>query len=95
MLAALAVIYFARSHLRSLRIGLLAALFLVSTPVVSWSMSTGGTDLPAAFFTVLAGHAFLRWRDTQQTGFLLLAAITTGYLIGVKPFAARLVGILL
>jgi len=96
VLAALAVIYFARSHLRSLRIGLLAALFLVSTPVVSWSMSTGGTDLPAAFFTVLAGHAFLRWRDTQQTGFLLLAAITTGYLIGVKPFAAiTVLGLLL
>jgi hypothetical protein len=87
ILAALALIYFGVTHFRSAHLGLIAALLFVTTPVVAWSMSTGGTDLPAAFFTLLALHGFLRWRQTQEVVYLVLSAVVTGYLVGVKPFA--------
>jgi 4-amino-4-deoxy-L-arabinose transferase-like glycosyltransferase len=87
ILAALALIYFAVTHFRSAQLGLIASLIFVTTPLVAWSMSTGGTDLPAAFFTLLAMHGFLRWRQTQEGRYLVLSAVVTGYLIGVKPFA--------
>jgi 4-amino-4-deoxy-L-arabinose transferase-like glycosyltransferase len=87
LLAAIAIIYFCRTHLRSTAIGLFAALIFGTLPVVGWLTSTGGTDLPASFFTVLVLHAALRWRVRHEFRWLALAAGLSGYLLGVKPFA--------
>lgn len=87
LLAVLALIYFCVTHFRSAQLGLIASLLFVTTPVVAWSMATGGTDLPAAFFTLLAVHGFLRWRQGHELRYLVLSAVVTGYLVGVKPFA--------
>jgi hypothetical protein len=89
VLAVVATVYFCRAHFGSVRLGLLAGLIFISTPVVGWLAATATNDLPGSFLTLLAVHALLRWRsDPTSHSWLGVAALLTGYSIGVKPFGA-------
>jgi hypothetical protein len=94
VLATLALIYLGSKYFRSRTIGLFAGFVLVSTPEIIWSSTTGSNDLPGAFLTVLVLLCLLRWIDNQERGWLVMAALLAGYLIGVKPFGAFTVGLL-
>jgi hypothetical protein len=89
VLAVVAMIYFCRAHFGSVRLGLLAGLIFISTPVIGWLAATATNDLPGSFLTLLGVHAVLRWRaEPGSDRWLGVAALLTGYSIGVKPFGA-------
>src|SRR5947209_8654932 len=50
VLIALFLVYLGWVYLRSLGAGLIAAIFFISTPVVTWSMSTANNDLAQALY---------------------------------------------
>lgn len=95
VLATLALIYLGSRYFRSSMVGLFAGFVLVSTPEIIWSSTTGSNDLPGAFLTVLILLCLLRWVDNQERGWLVMAALLAGYLVGVKPFGAFTVGLLI
>jgi hypothetical protein len=95
VLTALLLVHVAAVHLRSVRTGLLAALVFLSTPLLVWSAATADNDLPLPFLTLLTVHAFLRWRAGASPRWLVLAALSAGYSIGVKVFGVFTVGLLL
>ena len=83
-----AIIVLCRVHFRSVRLGLVAALIYVTIPVVAWSASTGGNDVPTSLATVLAVHAYFSWRRDRTWGWLVLIGACLGYGFGVKSFTA-------
>jgi hypothetical protein len=94
VLATLALIYLGSKYFHSRTIGLFGGFVLISTPEIIWSSTTGSNDLPGAFLTVLVLLSLLRWIDTQERGWLVMAALLGGYLVGVKAFGAFTVGLL-
>lgn len=84
LLAVAAIIYLCRAWFASLAAGLLGGLVFISLPVVAWSASTGSNDLPQAFLTLLCFHGFLRWRQTGNARWLMVAALSVGYALGFK-----------
>jgi Dolichyl-phosphate-mannose-protein mannosyltransferase len=83
------LIYFCYYHFKSLTMGLVAGLIFVSTPLILWAGGTANTDLPLAFFGLLAVHAFLRWKENKTaTNWLIVLGITVGYATGIKLFGA-------
>lgn len=88
LLTAFALIYFCRAHFRSVPLGLLAALFFVSTPVVAWSAGTAGNDLQLCLYTLLSVHAFLRWKEAPRSvSWLLVLGLLSGYAFASKSNA--------
>ncbi len=70
------------------RYGKLAAIFggviFYSIPVMSWLSTTAISDLGVAYFTLAAVIACLRWIESEQRAWLILAAIETGLAMGAK-----------
>jgi 4-amino-4-deoxy-L-arabinose transferase-like glycosyltransferase len=82
-----AIIIFARAHLRSARIGIFAALAFICIPVASWSATTASNDLPVALYTLLAVHGLLHWMsDPRKWGWLYVAGALAAFSWGVKAF---------
>ena len=82
-----AIIAFARVHLRSTRIGIFAALAFVCIPIASWSATTASNDLPVALYTLLAVHGLSHWTfEPRKWGWLYLAGALAAFSWGVKAF---------
>lgn len=89
VISVLTIAAFSVEFFKSRVIGLLASAIFVSTPIVSWSASTAGSDLSLVPFTVLSVFAFLRWKADRRTwAWLFLAGVLSGFAFGIKPFAA-------
>jgi len=87
LLTALLLIYFCYAHFRSTRMGILAALIFISTPVVTWSATGGSNDLQLSLYILLSIHAFLRWREQSRSPrWLIILGIMSGYALGSKLF---------
>jgi dolichol-phosphate mannosyltransferase len=84
-LAILAITLLTKRFFASWLLGLTAGLVFASTPIISYSAGTAGSDLPLAAVTTLAIYALMRWREGPGTiGWLLLAGGLIGYSLGVK-----------
>src|SRR5262249_60225608 len=92
--APVARLYLGARSFPSRVIGLFAGFVLVTTPEIIWSSTTGSNDLPAVFLTVLVLLCLLKWIDNQERGWLVMAALLAGYTVGVKPFGAFTVALL-
>jgi hypothetical protein len=70
------------------RYGKLAAILggvvFYSIPVMSWLSTTAISDLGIAYFTLAAVVACLRWIESEERAWLILAAIETGLAMGAK-----------
>jgi|SRR5579883_1878442 len=87
LLLAYGVVVFGRIHFRSTRVGLFAALLLLSIPAVIWSGSTGYNDLPVALFTLLSVHALIHWlRGRDDWNWAYVASGAAAFSVGVKAF---------
>jgi hypothetical protein len=90
-LAALGLWALAREYLSSRTAIWAAVFFYVGLPYIPHAAQ--GVDLAVIFLTVWAFYAFIRWRNTKQTGWLCLAGALAGLCAGSKytgiytPFA--------
>jgi hypothetical protein len=83
----LAIVAFARSHLGSVRIGLVAALAFLAIPSVSWASATAYNDLPVALYTLLSVHALVTWcKAPGRWGWAYLGIAAAAFSFGVKAF---------
>ncbi|WP_420628306.1 glycosyltransferase family 39 protein [Candidatus Leptofilum sp.] len=64
--------------------GWTAVLILISMPMVLNLGAQAYNDLPLAFYQVAALVALLRWRQAEQTGWLLLSGVFAGLAMGLK-----------
>ena len=92
-----AMVSFARVHVGSTRIGMIAALAFVSVPIAAWSASTASNDLPVALYTLLAVHALLRWYadPSRGWGYAYLGLAAAAFSSGVKAFGLLTLGLCL
>jgi hypothetical protein len=93
MLLALALLAFGSTHWQR-RHGALAAVVLLSAPVVAWEATAAFNDLAAALFTLLSLYAFINWWSERGARWLPVAAVMCGFALGVKMNALVLVGFL-
>ncbi|HXQ90950.1 MAG TPA: hypothetical protein VN768_05270, partial [Acidimicrobiales bacterium] len=85
VLVLLGVVAFARRHLASTRVGIFAALAVLSIPVVSWAGTTAYNDLPVALYTLLAAHALaVWWRDRGSWTWAYVGIGMAAFSLGVK-----------
>ena len=61
-------------------VGLWAAAFFYTTPLVSWGSGTAYNDNAVAQFVTAAVVAFLLWYRTQQRGWIVAAGLLAGRL---------------
>ncbi|MCA9947410.1 MAG: glycosyltransferase family 39 protein, partial [Anaerolineales bacterium] len=64
--------------------GWTAVLVLISMPMVLNLGAQAYNDLPLAFYQVAALVALLRWRQNEQTGWLILSGTFAGLSMGLK-----------
>ncbi|MEZ4593331.1 MAG: glycosyltransferase family 39 protein [Chloroflexota bacterium] len=64
--------------------GWTAVLVLISMPMVLNLGAQAYNDLPLAFYQVAALIAILRWRQHEQTGWLVLSGVFAGLAMGLK-----------
>jgi hypothetical protein len=64
--------------------GWTAVLVLISMPMVLNLGTQAYNDLPLAFYQVAALVAILRWRQAEQTGWLILSGVFAGLAMGLK-----------
>jgi hypothetical protein len=64
--------------------GWTAVLVLISMPMVLNLGTQAYNDLPLAFYQVAALVAILRWRQHEQTGWLILSGVFAGLAMGLK-----------
>ncbi|MBK7893314.1 MAG: glycosyltransferase family 39 protein [Anaerolineaceae bacterium] len=64
--------------------GWTAVLILISMPMVLNLGAQAYNDLPLAFYQVAALVAILRWRQNEQTGWLILSGVFAGLAMGLK-----------
>ncbi|MBK8903296.1 MAG: glycosyltransferase family 39 protein [Anaerolineaceae bacterium] len=64
--------------------GWTAVLVLISMPMVLNLGTQAYNDLPLAFYQVAALVALLRWRQHEQTGWLVLSGVFAGLAMGLK-----------
>ncbi|GJM40885.1 MAG: hypothetical protein DHS20C20_11670 [Ardenticatenaceae bacterium] len=64
--------------------GWTAVLILISMPMVLNLGTQAYNDLPLAFYQVAALVALLRWRQAEQSGWLILSGIFAGLAMGLK-----------
>ncbi len=86
LLAAVLTYKFARQYAPSASPGLAVAL-LVTIPTIIWLGSTAYIDLAVMLFVTLALYALLRYVDTTQRQWLLLAALNLGLALASKHLA--------
>lgn len=85
-LLALAIFAFARQYF-SLRSALFAASIYYTMPMVSNHISSGYTDIGAAFYIFTAYFAFYRWFEGSGSKWLYLSAVMAGLSIASKHTA--------
>lgn len=83
LLLAAALLLFARSQL-SPRVGWWSLGLVWSMPLVPLILGWAYVDLALAFYEFLAFWAVVKWLDTQDRRFLLLAGVNSGWAMGVK-----------
>lgn len=64
--------------------GWTAVLVLISMPMVLNLGAQAYNDLPLAFYQVAALAALLRWREKEQSGWLILSGLLCGLAMGLK-----------
>jgi hypothetical protein len=64
--------------------GWTAVLVLISMPMVLNLGTQAYNDLPLAFYQIAALVALLRWRQNEQTGWLVLSGVFAGLAMGLK-----------
>lgn len=83
-LTGLAIYAFCRRYL-TVRLGLLAALVWLYTPMMMIISAGGYVDCALAFFVVMAVFAFLRWRDEDgDAGWLVVSGVLCGAACSIK-----------
>ena len=83
MTCAAAIVLFCRRYF-SLRIGLLAALLFLASPIVGYLFQTAYVDLGLALFVFLSLYAFYNWTESGHRGWLILTAVFSGLSLGTK-----------
>ncbi len=76
--------YLIGRRLAGRRVGWLAALLLLATPLVGMEMATAYTDVFLGVFVAAALLAFLRWLDAPEMHWLLLLGVFSGLALGTK-----------
>jgi len=66
------------------RAGLIGAAIFVAIPLVAWQMVTAYIELALALYAFLAIYALARYWEKQETGWLWVAALMSGWALGVK-----------
>jgi len=69
------------------RIGLWAAAFFYTTPLVSWLSTTAYIDNLLALFVAASCVAVVRWHETKTQGWIYVVALIAGIAIGSKANA--------
>lgn len=81
------------AQLFSVRAGHLAALMLLTTPIVGWLSQTAYIDLGVGFFGAVAFGRYLDWKKNGKD--LLLLALLLGFFMATKLWAVGFILILL
>ncbi len=76
--------YLLGRRLAGQRVGWLAALLLLATPLAGMEMATAYTDVFLGVFVTAAVLAFSRWLDAPETRWLLLMGVFSGLALGTK-----------
>jgi len=93
LLLALALLAFGSTHWQR-RHGALAAVTLLSAPIVTWEATAAFNDLAAALFTLLSLYAFINWWSERGARWLPVAAVMCGFALGIKMNVMALLGFL-
>ena len=80
-----AIILFCRKYL-STEIGVLSAVLLYTTPLLTYMAGSGLVELGLTLFTFLAFWAFYEWILAHKIRWLTVAAIFTGFAAGTKYY---------
>ncbi|MCB9008746.1 MAG: glycosyltransferase family 39 protein, partial [Ardenticatenaceae bacterium] len=75
---------FSKTSVANKKNGWTAVLVLISMPMVLNLGTQAYNDLPLAFYQVAALVALLRWRQNEQTGWLILSGTFAGLSMGLK-----------
>lgn len=73
----------ARNYLR-VKLSWMAALFLLVVPLPLILSMQAYSDLPLAFYQVIALVAFFQWQRTENLRWLILSGILAGFALGLK-----------
>lgn len=74
--------------------GVAGAALWISSPVALWLGSNAYIDGALTLFITAAIYCFWRWREDEQTIFLVLSGVLCGFAVGTKYTALILVAIL-
>ena len=80
----MALVYLLARDWFKVKNGWTAVLILISMPMVLNLGAQAYNDLPLAFYQVAALIALLRWRQNEQTGWLILSGVFAGLAMGLK-----------
>jgi 4-amino-4-deoxy-L-arabinose transferase-like glycosyltransferase len=69
-------------------VGLWAAAFFYTTPLVSWGANTAYNDNAVAEFVTATAVAFLLWYRSHERAWIIAAGLLAGAAIAIKPNAA-------
>lgn len=83
LLAMGAILIFLKRHTRT-EFAWYGALLFGTTPVVVNQLATTYVDVGGACFSMLALFSILRWVDSRQRGWIVLAGIFSGFTLSVK-----------
>jgi 4-amino-4-deoxy-L-arabinose transferase-like glycosyltransferase len=92
-LVVLAMVAFGGAHWKR-RHGALAAVVLLSAPVVAWEATVAFNDIAAALFTLLSLYALINWWSERGERWLQVSAVMCGFALGVKMNALVLLAFL-
>jgi hypothetical protein len=84
----------ARLHIGA-RLAALAALIFYTIPVVGYETSITYVDLTVGLYGLLAWFAFVEWWDTNESRWLWLSALTSGFAPAVKLSGAFIPALLM
>lgn len=83
ILGGLAAVVFARRFVKGAS-ALLAFAIYISIPMVCWLMPQAYVELGMAAFTMLALHALYSYMETEEQGWLMVAAVLAGFTMAIK-----------
>ncbi|MDP3920115.1 MAG: phospholipid carrier-dependent glycosyltransferase [Candidatus Omnitrophota bacterium] len=86
ILAAMAVLVYARRYTSRVYAWWAALLFL-TTPGIINQLSTTYVDVGLTCYGVLALYGYLRWRETRETSWAVLAGMCAGFMLSIKYLA--------
>lgn len=75
---------------QSLAIALVAILFFITTPIISWSLGTAYLDLPATMMFLFSLYYFYRFSITNNSSYLKYLGLSLGLSFATKPMLGML-----